>query len=226
MRWPPPPAQSKYDLAIQIGLYVYQYNNLHILAFRYEFLEDYFDKRKWQQLYCDTDSMYLSLSVDRLEEACIPDWRRAYFKNHDKWLPEECCAHHKILYVETMMKKEAMASDIRDRGGQVTGAMAWMPRIHCCQLLSMHPRFVQGGIHRQSRPRIAYYNVTTDIDDLSLTVREHHKVPGGNFRHHAVIIRNHKKTYMLTWDEWLSLNDTAPSVLRAQRMLQVMLCAE
>ena len=127
------PTSVKEDLPIHIGLYVYQYAKLHMLAFRYEFLEVYFEKRKWQQLYMDTDSVYLQLSVDRLEEACIPGRRRAYFENHDKWLPSECCQQHKSLYVETMVEKEAMASVIRDRGGQATAAMAWMPRMECCQ---------------------------------------------------------------------------------------------
>ena len=58
------PRSISEDLPVQIALYVYQYAKFHILSFKYDFLDVYFDKRKWQLLYSDTDSFYLQLSVE------------------------------------------------------------------------------------------------------------------------------------------------------------------
>ena len=128
------PTQIKEDLPLHIALFTYQNAKLHMLRFRYDFLEVFLDKRKWQQQYSDTDSLYLSMSVDRLEEACFPHMRRAFFEQHDTWLPAECCEDHKDLYVSIMSEREEEASAIRAAGGQATAALAWMPRMRCCQM--------------------------------------------------------------------------------------------
>ena len=69
------------------------------------------------------------MSVDRLEEACFPHMRRAFFEQHDTWLTAECCEDHKDLYVSIMSEREEEASAIRAAGGQATAALAWMPRV-------------------------------------------------------------------------------------------------
>ena len=128
------PTQIREDLSLHIALFTYQNAKLHMLRIWYNFLEVFLDKRKWQQQYSYTDSLYLSMSVDRLEEACFPHMRRAFLEQHDTWLPAECCEDHKDLYMSTMSEREEEASAIRAAGGQATSALAWMPTMRCCQM--------------------------------------------------------------------------------------------
>ena len=138
------PQSISEDLPVQIALYVYQYAKLHILSFKYDFLDAYFNKWKWQLLYSDTDSFYLQLSVEWLEEASIPEKRRAYFENHATWLPSECCGDHRDLYAETMTEAEEWANSARAKRGGATAAMAWMPGMVCCQRRHDHDQRTPG----------------------------------------------------------------------------------
>ena len=127
------PCQIRENLPLQITLFVYQYAKLHLLRFCFEFMEAFLDKRKWQQLYMDTDSMYLAMSVDRLEETCLPHKRRAFFEQQDRWLPSECCNDQKELYVTTMVELEMVASTYRENGAKATAILGWVPRREFCQ---------------------------------------------------------------------------------------------
>ena len=56
----------------QIGIVVYQLAKLRMLEFYYDFLDRYLDRRDFELIQMDTDSMYLALSTETLEEAVRP----------------------------------------------------------------------------------------------------------------------------------------------------------
>ena len=57
----------------QVGIVVYQLAKLRMLQFYYDFLDKYIDRRDYELIQMDTDSMYFALSYDNLEEAVKPE---------------------------------------------------------------------------------------------------------------------------------------------------------
>ena len=53
----------------QVGIVVYQLAKLRMLQFYYDFLDYYIDRRAYELIQMDTESMYFSFSYDTLEEA-------------------------------------------------------------------------------------------------------------------------------------------------------------
>ena len=59
----------------QVGIVVYQLAKLRMLQFYYEFLDYYLDRRDFELIQMDTDSMYFALSHDKFEDAIKPGYR-------------------------------------------------------------------------------------------------------------------------------------------------------
>ena len=69
----------------QVGIVVYQLAKLRMLQFYYEFLDFYLDRRDFELIQMDTDSMYFALSHDKFEDAIKPGYE-AQFEADKKWL--------------------------------------------------------------------------------------------------------------------------------------------
>ena len=65
---------------------VYQLAKLRMLQFYYDFLDHYIDRRDYELIQMDTDSMYFALSHDTLEEAVKPELKREFENNKKQWL--------------------------------------------------------------------------------------------------------------------------------------------
>jgi len=52
----------------QIGIAMYKLAKLRMLEFYYDFLDRYFSRRHFELIKMDTDSNYLAISADRLED--------------------------------------------------------------------------------------------------------------------------------------------------------------
>ena len=57
----------------QCGIAVYQLAKLRMLEFYYDFLDKYFIRKDFELCYMDTDSFYLAMSGDSLDEIVKPD---------------------------------------------------------------------------------------------------------------------------------------------------------
>ena len=55
--------------------------------------------------YCemDTDSAYIALAGNSIDDLVTPEHRKHYFKHRSEWLPAECCDEHKEEYVNTRL---------------------------------------------------------------------------------------------------------------------------
>ena len=58
---------------------MYQLAKLRMLEFYYDFLDRFVDRRDFELIQMDTDSLYMALSADTIEKAVRPE-RRAEFK--------------------------------------------------------------------------------------------------------------------------------------------------
>lgn len=97
----------KHTECIQLGLSILCEAKRILNAFYYDCIQYYFDKSKFNLILCDTDSIYLALTVGSLEEAVKPERideykRRIYNSCHDNfkfedgnWFIRQCCEKHK-----------------------------------------------------------------------------------------------------------------------------------
>ena len=66
---------------------VYQLAKLRMLQFYYDsVLDHYIDRREYELIQMDTDSMYFALSYDTLEEAVKPELLNEFENNKKQWL--------------------------------------------------------------------------------------------------------------------------------------------
>ena len=57
-----------------------------MLQFYYDFLDHYLDRRDYELIQMDTDSMYIALSCDTLEEAVKPELKLQFEREKKQWL--------------------------------------------------------------------------------------------------------------------------------------------
>ena len=96
-------ARVTYDLPLHIGFFVYQYAKLRMLQFYYDFIDRYVERPLYQYCEMDTDSAYIALAGDSIDDLVSAEHREHYFKHRSEWLPAECCDEHKEEYVNTRL---------------------------------------------------------------------------------------------------------------------------
>ena len=76
----------KQNLPIQVGFAVYQLAKLKMLEFYYNFIDYYVDISDF--LYCmmESDSAYLAISSDSLDDVVKPEWRQEFQRNKHLWV--------------------------------------------------------------------------------------------------------------------------------------------
>ena len=74
------------DRPFHVGIVVYQLAKLRMLQFYYEFLAFYLDRRDFELIQMDTDSMYFALSRERLEDAIRPGYETQFEEEKKRWL--------------------------------------------------------------------------------------------------------------------------------------------
>ena len=84
----------KYTLPLHIGFFVYQYAKLRMLQFYYDFVDRYIERPLFQYCEMDTDSAYIALAGDTIDDLVTSEHREHYFRNRSQWLPAECCDDH------------------------------------------------------------------------------------------------------------------------------------
>ena len=94
----------KYDLPLQIGFFVYQYAKLRMLAFYFDFVDKYLNREDFQYIEMDTDSAYLALAGENMEDLVKPHLREQFYQEWPQWLPAMACTKHQSSFVETKME--------------------------------------------------------------------------------------------------------------------------
>ena len=88
-----------YALPIHVGFFVLQYAKMRMLQFYYDFIDRYLERPLFQYCEMDTDSAYLALAGESVDDLVTPELREHYFRYRSQWLPSECCVDHKSEYV-------------------------------------------------------------------------------------------------------------------------------
>ena len=74
-----------------------------MLQFYYDFIDRYVDRSLFQYCEMDTDSAYIALAGESIDDLVRPELREHFFQHRSEWLPAVCCDAHKGDYVETRL---------------------------------------------------------------------------------------------------------------------------
>ena len=93
---------------IIVGVFIVQYAKQRMLELYYNFFKKFCDTDKYEELEMDTDSLYLALSEEILEDVILPEKRAEWDKLRskdcsdnftanatDNFFPRTCCHTHK-----------------------------------------------------------------------------------------------------------------------------------
>ena len=67
-----------------VGFFILQYAKLRMLELYYNFFKRFCDTDKYEELEMDTDSLYLALSEENLEDNILPEKRAEWDQLHSK----------------------------------------------------------------------------------------------------------------------------------------------
>jgi len=70
----------------QVGIAVYQLAKLRMLEFYHDFLDRYIDRRDFKLIQMDTDSLYMAISGERLEDLVRPELKQEFEAQKNRWL--------------------------------------------------------------------------------------------------------------------------------------------
>ena len=82
------------DLPSHIGCFVYQYAKLRMLQFYYDFMDTFVDRRDFQYCSMDTDSAYMALSGNSLDDVIRPHLKDKYHAEKHEWFPRSDTPEH------------------------------------------------------------------------------------------------------------------------------------
>jgi len=85
----------KFDLPIQIGFFVYQYAKLRMLEFYYDCLDKYIARCDFQYVEMDTDSAYIALSGESIDQVVKPELREEFLIDKPNWFPRTDTPEHR-----------------------------------------------------------------------------------------------------------------------------------
>jgi len=84
----------KMNLPIQIGFFVYQYAKLRMLEFYYHCVDRFLDRSDFELLEMDTDSLYMTLAGESVEELVKAELREEFETVKSSWFPRTDSPEH------------------------------------------------------------------------------------------------------------------------------------
>jgi hypothetical protein len=98
----------KHAEPITLGFFILQYSKLHMLQLVHNFFEKFCDRNLYQFIEMDTDSLYMALGRETIEECIKPEMKGEWddIRNHDhrdnfradghlNFFPRTCCDEHR-----------------------------------------------------------------------------------------------------------------------------------
>ena len=84
----------KMNLPIQVGFFVYQYAKLRMLEFYYNCVDRFLERSDFELLEMDTDSLYMALAGESVEELIKPERREEFEVAKSSWFPRNDTPEH------------------------------------------------------------------------------------------------------------------------------------
>ncbi|GFO22437.1 phytanoyl-coa dioxygenase domain-containing protein 1-like protein [Plakobranchus ocellatus] len=100
-------SKVRWNLPLQIGFFVYQYAKLRMLQFHYDFVDKFVSRDDYQLCEMDTDSLYMALSGNSLEEVVKTHLLQRFYREYPQWFPARSCDAHHEEFVSACSRGEA-----------------------------------------------------------------------------------------------------------------------
>ena len=100
-----------YTLPVHVGFFVQQYAKTRMLQLYYDFIIRYLERPIFQYCEMNTDSAYLALAAESVDDLLTPELREHYFRHRSEWLPSECCDEHQNEYVNCRLANRLWIGD-------------------------------------------------------------------------------------------------------------------
>ena len=122
---------------IIVGFFILQYAKLTMLQLKYNFFSPFCDKNKYELIEMDTDSLYMALSEEKIDEIIRPEMRSVWYwmrqsdcndnfaaNSSSNFFPRECCKKHAAFDKRTpgLFKEEFRCSEM----------IALCSKTYCC----------------------------------------------------------------------------------------------
>ena len=98
-------------LPLHVGFFVLHYAKMRMLQFYYDLINRYLERPLFQYCEMDTDSAYLALAGESVDDLVTPELRQRYFRHRSEWLTSECCDDHRNEYVRCRFAGRPWAGD-------------------------------------------------------------------------------------------------------------------
>ena len=96
----------KLTLPIYLGFHILQLAKLRMLSFYFDCIDQFCDRSDFQLCEMDTDSLYMAISADGLDDIIKPEFKNVYFNQlrhscqdtvntENFWFPRICCEKHR-----------------------------------------------------------------------------------------------------------------------------------
>lgn len=176
---------------IVVGFFILQYAKLRMLELYYNFLDRYCSKEKFVEIEMDTDSLYMAMSVDSVDELVAADKREEWMqiRSNDccenfeadaeyNFFPRTCCKDHAKFDKRTpgLFKEEFRGTEM----------IALCSKTYCItDKVSGVTKFSSKGLNKRAiahdeeeEPISKYFRVMTDQQNLTsenrgFTVKNH-----------------------------------------------------
>ena len=66
-------------------------------------MDVYIDRRTFQYIEMDTDSAYMAISAEKLEDLVKPGLKQRFHNGLSQWFPSKHCHVHKFHYMQTKL---------------------------------------------------------------------------------------------------------------------------
>ena len=113
----------------------------------------------------DTDSAYIAIAYDTLDEAIKPDMRLEYYETYGDWFPRPFCSEHKPMFVKTKVDRmewkmkeccsKVFKYDRRTPGlfkeeFEGIGMVALNPKTYCCWSEDDSEKYSSKGLSKRT----------------------------------------------------------------------------
>ena len=77
-----------------MGIAVCELAKLQMLKFYYDFLGMYVNRRDFELIQVDTDSMYMALDTKNIDEVILPEMMKEFQAQRQEWLSKKTWSNH------------------------------------------------------------------------------------------------------------------------------------
>lgn len=93
------------DIPVVLGFFILQYAKLKMIAFYYDCIDHYMNRKDFEYCEMDTDSAYMALSKP-FKQCVKPSLREKFWQEYHTWFPRQACSYHFQSFLDHMLNNK------------------------------------------------------------------------------------------------------------------------